>query len=413
MTRFGAAWVVPIDRAPIRDGWVAVDDGRITALGDGSTPGADRFGPLTALGDVALMPGLVNAHVHLELSWMRGLVPPAASFTNWVRQLFAVRGGERAADANAVRRAAADGAREMRATGTVATGDISNGLAVVDVAAAAGLRGWVFHELLGFAAPDGSRVDATRDARRRAATEQSLLGVSIAPHAPYSVSAALFQAIAAEAARLDAPTSVHLEESPEERELITSGRGEWLRLLRDLGAWRDGWTAPGTSPTAYLDHLDVLGPRTLAVHGVQMDDTDLARLAARGATLVTCPRSNVWVGVGAPPADRFFASGVRVAVGTDSLASVGDLNLFMELDALRHLAPMVPSRRLLHAATLAGAEALGLDHDLGSLTPGKLADIVAVQMPAVDDVERALVSGVTADRVSWASMSRATMAEGV
>jgi aminodeoxyfutalosine deaminase len=412
MRRLGADWVIPVDRAPIRDGWVAVDGDHIVALGDAATPDAARLGPLEPLGAVALMPGLVNTHVHLELSWMRGLVPPATGFTKWVRQLFAVRG--RATD-TAIEPAARHAAEEMRAAGTVAIGDISNSLAVVGVAADAGLRGWVFHEVLGFAATDGARVDETREARRIAAAGQTRFGISIAPHAPYSVSVELFRAVMDEARRLgDAPTSVHLAESPEEVDLIEHGTGPWPGMLRAMGAWRDGWTPPGVSPAAYLDGLGVLGPRTLVVHGVQLSDDDLARLQTREATLVTCPRSNEWVGVGAPPAARFFASGIRVAVGTDSLASVDDLNLFMELAALRRLAPAVPARRILHAATFAGAEALGLDDRLGSLAPGKLADIVAVRLPTlVDDAEEALVTGVTPDRISWACTSRDTISRGV
>ena len=131
------------------------------------------------------------------------------------------------------------------------------------------------------------------------------------------------------------------------------------------------------------------------VHGVQLTDAELARLAATDATLVTCPRSNVWVGVGAPPLARFLASGVRLAVGTDSLASAPDLNLFAELQAMRDLAPDAPARRLLAAATLGGAEALGLDAELGTIAPGKRAALIAVTLPAgVADPEAALLGGI-------------------
>jgi 5-methylthioadenosine/S-adenosylhomocysteine deaminase len=138
------------------------------------------------------------------------------------------------------------------------------------------------------------------------------------------------------------------------------------------------------------------------VHGVQFDDAALARLKALGATLVTCPRSNRWVGVGYPPIERFYQSGVAVAVGTDSLASVDDLNLFSELKTMRYLAPSVPARKILESATIVGARALGLDEELGTLTPGKAADIIAVTVPAdVVDVEEYLLSGIEAPQIEW------------
>jgi 5-methylthioadenosine/S-adenosylhomocysteine deaminase len=135
---------------------------------------------------------------------------------------------------------------------------------------------------------------------------------------------------------------------------------------------------------------------------VQLSDLELELLAARGATLVTCPRSNVHVGVGAPPVARFFKSGVRIALGTDSLASVQDLNLFAELAELHGLAPDVPSSDLLACATINGAVALGLGGEHGSIEAGKRTALVAVKTPAgTADVEQYLVSGITPDLVKW------------
>jgi cytosine/adenosine deaminase-related metal-dependent hydrolase len=135
-----------------------------------------------------------------------------------------------------------------------------------------------------------------------------------------------------------------------------------------------------------------------------MSPEDLARLAARGATLVTCPRSNGHTGAGAPPIEEFYASGVRVAVGTDSLASAPDLNVFAELATLRALAPSVPASALLASATIEGARALGFDGEYGSIEPGKAARLVAVALPpGTADVEEYLVTGIGPDQVSWVS----------
>ena len=126
--------------------------------------------------------------------------------------------------------------------------------------------------------------------------------------------------------------SVHLGESPEEVEFLDKGSGAWRGMLETIGAWRDDWTIPACDPVAYLDRHGLIDGNTLVIHGVQFADSALARLEEIGATLVTCPRSNQWVGVGYPPIERFYRSGVKVAVGTDSLASVEDLNLFSEMN---------------------------------------------------------------------------------
>jgi cytosine/adenosine deaminase-related metal-dependent hydrolase len=198
------------------------------------------------------------------------------------------------------------------------------------------------------------------------------------------------------------PLSVHLGESAQELEFLQRGTGEWRALLEQLGAWTPSWTAPGCGPVEYLDALGMVHDRLVAVHGVHFTDAELTRLAAAGATVVTCPRSNRWTGAGLPPIDRFYASGVRVAVGTDSLASVDDLNLFAELAEVRRLAPSVPASRILDSATRAGARALGFDSELGSIEPGKRAQLLAVRLPAaVPDVEEYLLSGIDPGDIRW------------
>jgi cytosine/adenosine deaminase-related metal-dependent hydrolase len=196
--------------------------------------------------------------------------------------------------------------------------------------------------------------------------------------------------------------SVHVSESPDEVEFIQRGSGGWQDLLKRMGAWDPEWRAPQCSPIEYLDRMRFWDDRTLAVHAVRAGASDLALLASRGTTLVTCPRSNRWVGAGDPPVSAFYESGVAVAVGTDSLSSVGDLNLFSELAALHRLAPGVEPGRLLRSATMNGAAALGFDRDFGAIEPGKRDALLAVSIPpGTTDVEQYLVSGVAPDRVRW------------
>lgn len=396
MTAYRAAWVCPIDRPPITNGIVDVEGGRIARIRDGSP----EFG-FRDLGNVALLPGLVNAHTHLELSWLRGRVPPANRFTDWVTTLVGIRRGTEHAITPEIVAGVNEAIREVRASGTVAVGDISNSLAAVEPILDAGLHGVVFHELLGFKERDGALVESTRE--RRAAAAGRGVRVSLAPHAPYSTSVELFKAIRAAVSASDCPIlSVHLGESVEEVELLEKGSGPWRGMLQAIGVWRDDWEVPGCGPVQFLDRHGVIDARTLVIHGVQFDDGALARLREIGATLVTCPRSNRWVGAGYPPIERFYTSGVAVAVGTDSLASVEDLNVFSELKTMRWLAPTVPASRLLESATLVGARALGLESDLGSITRGKRAELIAVQLPdAIEDVEEYLVNGIEPSQVTW------------
>jgi cytosine/adenosine deaminase-related metal-dependent hydrolase len=413
MITYRAAWLCPIAQAPIPHGWVAVRDGQIMALGGAHEPTPT---PARELGEVAIVPGLVNAHTHLELSWLRDRVPPAASFVDWIKQLFMTRGGrsERLGDPK-VTDAARTAAQEMRDSGCAGIGEVSNSLATVEAIHAAGLRGVVFHELLGFNLLTGQSVIDTRPLRALAATfGTDAVRVSVAPHAPYSVSPELFRAIRDEVDGSAVPiTSVHLGESQSEVDFLRDGSGPWPGILKWVGSEREDWRPPGVSPVAYLDGLGMLDARTLVVHAVQLSDADLERLADIGCTVVTCPRSNQWVGVGMPPIARFYAAGVKVAVGTDSLASVGDLNLLSELHTMRWLAPSVPARALLESATRVGAEALGLAGELGTIEAGKRAELIAVELPvgagrqqapasgAAFDVEEYLVSGITPEQIQW------------
>lgn len=393
---YRAAWILPIATPPIRGGWVALERGRVTAVGTpGSEPAAAQ-GETIDLGGVAILPGLVNAHTHLELSWMRNQVPPAASMPAWAARLMALRRTVSAEPPAPI----LDAVRDIRAAGTSLVGDVTNTLAAYEPLVDSDLAGAIFREILGFNAPAPADLIASVRAQLEELTPIAWLRPSIVPHAPYSVSPDLFRAIASVSG--DRPMSVHLGESAEEVQFLRDGTGAWRELLGQFGAWNDRWVPPGCGPVEYLARLGLVGPHLLAVHGTQFTDDDLARLAAARATVVTCPRSNQWTGAGAPPIERFYASGVRVAIGTDSLASVEDLNAFAELAEIRRLAPAVPAAELLASATRHGAAALGFADDYGTIEPGKLADLIAVRLPnGVEDVEEYLVSGIEPDAISW------------
>jgi aminodeoxyfutalosine deaminase len=392
--------VVPVVGPAIRDGWVVIDRGRIVAVG--------RRGPSddlreVNLGEVAILPGLVNAHTHLEFSYLRGRIAPAPSFVHWVRAIVAARRARPDPTSPEILEAVGSAIEEAEAAGTALIGDISNTLVTFGPLVASDLAGVVFYELIRF------RADGAGDFVERACRELDRIGPSdrirrgLAAHAPYSVAPLVFRAIQRATARTPfVPWSVHLAESAEEVEFIRTGGGPWRTFLEEVGAWDPAFVPPGGSPVTYLDEAGLLDERVLVVHGVQMGPEDLRRLVSRATTLVTCPRSNGHTGAGAPPVADFFRAGLRVAIGTDSLASAPDLNVFAELATMRALAPDVPASRLLDSATLDGARALGFDAEYGSIEPGKRARLIAVSLPGpVDDVEECLVGGITPDQIRW------------
>jgi cytosine/adenosine deaminase-related metal-dependent hydrolase len=400
MIYYHASWIVPISEPPVRDGWVVVDRGRVVAISRRRpTDGAVEID----LGESAILPGLVNAHTHLELSYLREQVPPTSDFVTWVRGVIAERRKRPDPRSPEILEAIDCGIAEAVACGTAIVGDISNTLVTFDALARSPLAAVVFYELIRFNTQDARGFVHEATQAIESLPPSPHVRASLAAHAPYSVAPLVLRAIRQAVDRDPfSPCSVHLSESTEETDFIRTGGGPWRAILEELGSWDPQWVPPGGTPVQFLDDSGFLGGRVLVVHGVQMSAADLERVAARGATLVTCPRSNGHTGAGAPPLEEFYESGVRVAVGTDSLASAPDLNLFAELATIRALAPSVPATILLDSATRQGSRALGFDADFGTIEAGKLARLLAVAVPAgTDDVEEYLVSGIAPEQIRW------------
>ncbi|MEO7190667.1 MAG: amidohydrolase family protein [Vicinamibacterales bacterium] len=390
---------------PIQGGWVEVAGGHVVAVGAGPAPGA-----ALDLGDVALLPGLVNAHTHLELSWMAGRVPPAASFVAWIRTLMLDRRAHASHDEEAHSEAIRRAAFALRDSGTVLVGDVSNTMTTAQVLREAEIAGVIFHEMVGFNPVDPGaivrdaweRIDRVIDPGPTLRAGDAWPGDAAGPgdvtacvvaHAPYSVLPTLFPEIVRR--HRGGPLSVHVGESAEEVEFLRTGEGPFRALLEELGVSTERWTPPACDPVTYLSRVGYLQPGMLAVHAVQLSDDQLQQLRRAQAVIVTCPRSNSWVGVGAPRLSHFYASGVPVAIGTDSLASTPTLSLFDELAELRRIAPDVAAASLLESATRIGAEALGFGRTFGTIAPGRRAAFARVQVPpGTTDVEEYLVSGV-------------------
>ena len=374
---------MPVDRPPLRDAAVAVEDGRVRWVGPAAEapPGESRD-----LGPGVLLPGLVNAHCHLELSHLAGRLGKADGFVDWVERLVTTRPQD---PPETVRRLAAAGIQELEDTGTVAVGDVSNALAHLDLLEDSSLRARVFFELIGWDPSAADRVLGAAHARLGSLNLSDRVTVSLAAHAPHSVSPALCRAI------VDAGgvSALHLAESPHERRFLHGRDDDWTAFLARRGLGHVGFVPPHLSPVAYMDRLGVLRPGLVAAHGVQVDDADCALLAARGVSVVLCPRSNRALDVWLAPVPELRAAGVRLAIGTDSLASVPSLDLWEDVLALHRAFPSLEPEWLVRTATQGGAEALGFD-DLGRIAPGAEAAFAFAEGPAsLSDPLAFLLSG--------------------
>jgi aminodeoxyfutalosine deaminase len=344
---------------------VVIESGRISQVADRAPAGL----PPLDLGEGLLLPGLVNAHTHLELSGLAGLVPPAGDFVDWLLEMVSLRPDQlRTGGAEASKRAVAD----MVTGGTALVGDITNtGKARADLAEAE-LSAVSLWEALGSAK---AQPPPPEFLWRGACLE----AVAVAAHAPYSVPARRLQVLKALAGTL--PFCMHLAESVAEME-FTSGVGAQGKRLEEFldarGVRRDdlGLTAP--RPLGHLLALGLLDEHTLLVHGVQLDQSEVPDLAASGASLCVCPRSNLGLTGSLAPLEELMAAGVNLALGTDSLASCPDLSLWREMSALAQAKPVLTPEAILTMATAGGAKALGLGSHFGAIKPGAAGPLAFV-----------------------------------
>ncbi len=385
-----ARWVFPVDGPPLERGTVTVAGARIQAVEAHGIRGADHD-----FGNAALLPGLVNAHTHLDLTGLHHRTPPTSDFTAWLRSVIAHR---RSLSPTQLRADVQTGLEMCRRHGTTLLGDISAQGLSWDLLTKASLHAIVFHELLGL--PPERADAAIREARAWLEThppaDRTRPGLS--PHAPYSVRRSLFEGVASLARAQPVPVAIHLAESAAELELLEHHEGPFVEFLRELGVWDPSGLVGGPAEVLRL-FADV--PGTLFVHGNYLD---AAGLLPRAGSIVYCPRTHARFGHPGHPFRELMAAGVRVALGTDSLASNPDLDVLAEARFVQRAYPEVAGRDLLRMATLSGAEALGWQAETGSLTPGKFADLVVVPLPAEEAEEPhrlVLESSLPVQAVLW------------
>jgi 5-methylthioadenosine/S-adenosylhomocysteine deaminase len=379
-----ADWVLPVDGPPIESGVVHFADGQILEVGPGR---AERH-----FADAAIVPGFVNAHTHLEYANYAGF-GDGMPFGPWIRTHIARKAR---LDADAMLAVARLGALEALRSGVTTVADYSFSGAAAQAVADAGLRGIVYLEVF---AVDPADAERQWGEKRALVEETPLVRIGISPHAPYTCSVDTYRFCLS----LGVPVGTHLAESPNETEWLLHGRGPLEEIAPLLVP------AAGVRPVAAIEQ--VLGPDLLCAHCVEVDQAEIALLAARDVPVAHCPRSNALLGCGVAPLTALREAGVRVGLGTDSPASTPSLDLFEELRAAVYAARARERRadalggaEALALATIESARALRLDAQVGTLSPGKRADLTVVSLAGspyhpVEDPAAAVVFGGSPDRV--------------
>jgi len=342
------------------------------------------------------MPGFVNAHTHLELThfpaWRLrdGLDYHPRGFVDWIIQMIKVRRGVTVEETCVSLKA---GISACLRAGTTSVGDIVTSPDLLSAYDGTSIGGRIYLELIG----QDRQLFEPRLARAVEAckTVNGCRLPGLSPHAPYTLNSNLLPDIAAAAAQMQLPLSLHLAESCEESDLLFDSSGPLAEKMYPLVGWQDYLPAPRRStPARFFDDGGLLGSSTLAVHGVQLTPADAALLQERGVTICLCPRSNERLAVGTAPVHLFNKLGIPLCLGTDSLASNDSLSLWDEIRfALDSYRGELGSERLLEMATKGGAAGIGLADCTGVLEAGKRADFQVVQLDGGCTAERLLDAG--------------------
>ena len=392
MRILSADWVLPVEGEPIENGAVVIEDGVIAAVGT-----ARELGEGERFADSAIVPGFVNAHTHLEYAVYAGF-GDGLSFGPWISTHVERKSRLERADMEAIARL---GAAECLRSGITTVGDLAFTGASAHACADLGLRAIVYLEVFG---KDGANALRQFEEKRAyvapALSERVLVGVS--PHAPYTCSREVYAA----AMGLGLPVATHLNESQDELDWLLRGEGPWQPLAEMLVE------PEGTSGIRSLAAAGLLDERVAVAHCVKVDEEEIGLLAGHGVAVTHCPRSNALLGCGIAPLAELRAAGIRIGIGTDGVSSVPSHDFFEELRtvisfarARSERADALSATAALELATLGGARALGLDGEIGSLVPGKRADLTLVSLSGSpylpwEDPAAAVVYGGSPERVA-------------
>ena len=384
MTVYEADWICPVSSPPVRNGRVAVENGKLVPL-------TEKESRLVRFPGCVIIPGFVNAHTHLELTILRGFLDDLP-FSEWIPRLTSAK--YQVLSRADLQLSAQLGAVEMIRAGVTCLGEVMDLGTAWEAMREFGLRGVAYQEVFGPA--DGQADEALAGLKKKVedhrTEETETLRIGVSPHAPYTVSARLYQDVSRYAERERIRVTTHIAESTDEGMFVRFGRGIFADRWRQRGI---PVNPPGCTPLAYIDRLGLLRPETLLVHAIDLEDADLLLLTEKRPMLVHCPKSNAKLAHGVARIPEIRRAGITLALGSDSVASNNVVDMFEEMRAAifqqrsrTQRLDSLDAQTVFRMATLGGAECLGLAEHLGSLDPGKCADFVVVDLndPAVQPV---------------------------
>ncbi len=427
-TLYSGHWVLPISSSPVEDGAIAINGSQITDVGSrASLVGKYPEATVHHYQDAAILPGLVNAHSHLELTAMRGFLEDEESdFPGWLKKLTVARLELMTPDDRYV--SAVWGATEAVRAGITALADASDGAyQSMKALSEVGLRGIVFQESFG---PDPQLADdnlakLTAKIARLLELGTPLVKAGVSPHAPYTVCGRQLELISEFALTENLPLMMHAAESVAEEMLLREGKGTFAEALTNRGI---EWHAPGLSTIQYLKRHGVLQTKPLLAHCIRVDDADIETLKNSGARVAHCPKSNAKLGHGRAPLLSYLDRGIAVGLGSDSVASNNTCDIFEEARFATLMARsnsyewggqrMLAATDALHAATAGGARALGLEGQTGELRAGLQADFAVVslagphQLPSYDPINTLIFASSARDVVLTVVAGREVFSAG-
>ena len=365
-----AACILPIDAPPIYDGEVVIDRDKIVEV----RKRPHSSGNAVDFGDAIIMPGFVNVHSHLELTLLRGLIGDLPFFP-WIRKLVELK---QKVSTNLWLDSSRLGAAETLAAGITTVGDCCDSGTAYQACEELGLRGIIFQEVFGIEEPlNTPKILASLSEKLAKYKQTPKLELGVSPHSVYTVRPTLMK----ELANYQSKLAIHAAESDAEVDFLLNGTGEFAEMYHRRSIPCE---PVNSTPIAYLDNLGVLTLQTLLIHCTHVTPEDIALIARKGSAIAHCPKSNAKLSSGIAPITEFMNAGIRVGIGTDGAVSNDHIDMFEEMRqtifAQRYKKVSIDAQTVIKMATIGGASSLGLEQKIGTLTPGKQADLCIISL---------------------------------
>ncbi|MEW6609112.1 MAG: amidohydrolase family protein [bacterium] len=372
-----ANYILPILTPLIQDGGIHIKDGTIIECAKFSKiSSGDK--KIVELKNACLLPGFVNAHSHLELTSLKGKIPYKGSFIQWIQDIIeAKKGWNERNYINSLKLSI----KQLIESGTTTIVDITASGLSPQILLTSNLRGRTYKEITGFKFDSVSQIITDLKKYLSNLSPTNLIDFGVSPHSPYSVSPKLLTELFSLSQNNNLPLSIHLAEDKTELKFLMKGKGEIINLLKELNVWEDEWKQPGLSSVKYLDSIGILNSNIIGVHLNCINEEDLEILKKRRVGVVHCPKSHKFFQRDDFPIQKLIDKGIIIALGTDSLASNDSLNMLEEIKELKRRYKTLSAEEILELATINGAKILGLMDKIGTLQPGKKADIIALRLP--------------------------------